>query len=129
MNRIVTQEEPQKDKPDPTVAEARRFTETVRRFADYDFSISQEQIIRQLPFMAYLSGLVVLFIFNSHRAESVIRETDRINKEVKDLRSEYISELSELMNESRQSAVAAKLAPYGLHELKTPPSKITYREE
>jgi hypothetical protein len=55
----------------------------------------------------------------------VIRRTDTLNREIKELRSEYISILSELMSESKQSAVAAKLDTLGIKELTTPPFKIT----
>lgn len=128
MNRIVKEEEETSEikTPDP---DARNFTETVKRFADFDFRVKPEQLMDQLPFLSYLFVLVMLFIYNSHHSEKIIRETDKLNKEVKDLRSEYISELSELMSESKQSSVAVKMAPYGIKELKTPPSKITYRDE
>jgi hypothetical protein len=46
--------------------------------------------------------------------------------ELKDLRSEYITVLSEIMSESRQSELAKKLENTGIKELKNPPSKITY---
>lgn len=125
MNRIIT-EEP-KEIPVTTAEESRRFTETVRRFAEFDFRLHPEQLRKQTPFLIYLCFLVMLFIYNGHRSENNIREADRLRREVKDLRSEYISELSDLMNESKQSAVAQKLAVYGIKELNTPPSKITYR--
>lgn len=128
MNRIVkedpaeaTQQPAAKAEPD-----TRGFTETVKRFADFDFRVNPDQLRQQLPFLAWLCALTMLFIYNSHRSEKIIRDTDKLNKEVKDLRSEYIIELSELMSQSRQSSVAARLAPYGIKELKTPPSKITY---
>lgn len=127
MNRIIVEDE---STSKPAVdAETRNFTEKVRRFADFDFKIKPEQIMNQLPYLAYLFVLVMLFIYNSHRSEKIIREADKLQQEVKDLRSEYISELSQLMGESKQSAVAKKLAPYGIKELKTPPSKITYTHE
>jgi cell division protein FtsL len=124
MNRIVTEEE---TTPEKEVDQgSRNFTETVKRFADFDFRINPTQVIKQLPFLIYVCVLVMLFIYNSHRSEKLIRETDKLNREIKDLRSEYISELSELMSESKQSSVAVKMKPYGIKELKTPPSKITY---
>jgi cell division protein FtsL len=127
MNRIIKEEESAgKETVDN---ESRNFTETVKRFADFDFRIKPEQVLTQLPFLAYLFVLIMLFIYNSHHSEKIIREADRLQQEVKDLRSEYISELSLLMGESKQSTVAKKLAPFGIKELKTPPSKITYRHE
>lgn len=123
MNRIVSDDEEQVKSPDKDV---QNLTQTVKRFADFDFNINREQLIKLAPFMAYICFLVILFIYNSHRTEKIIRETDKLTKEVKDLRSEYISVLSELMNESKQSAIASKLLPTGIKELKNPPSKITY---
>jgi hypothetical protein len=126
MNHIVKEEETTVKKP--VDQDSRNFTDAVKRFADFDFRIKPEQFIKQLPFLAYLCVLIMLFIYNSHRSEKIIRDTDKFAKEVKDLRSEYISELSELMSDSKQSAVAKKLQPYGIKELKTPPSKITYSD-
>ncbi len=124
MNRIVSDvEEQQELSPDKGV---QKLTETVKRFTDFDFNINRDQLLNQGPFMAYICFLVILFIYNSHRTEKMIRETDKLTKEVKDLRSEHISVLSELMSESKQSEVAFKLQPYGIKELKNPPSKITY---
>ncbi|MBC7383445.1 MAG: hypothetical protein H7296_10725 [Bacteroidia bacterium] len=124
MNRIVTEEEQKTEQAHDK--DTVKFTAKVKRLADFDFNINREQLIRQGPFMAYICLLVILFIYNSHRSEKIIRETDRLTREVKDLRSEYISALSELMGESKQSTVAQKLAPFGIKELKNPPSKITY---
>ncbi len=124
MNRIVTEEEEKQEHVHDE--DTQRLTETVKRLADFDFNIKKEQLVNQAPFLAYCCFLVILFIYNSHRSEKIIRETDRLTKEVKDLRSEYISVLSDLMNESKQSAVAKKLQPYGIKELKNPPNKITY---
>lgn len=127
MNRIIKEDET--NEKVSVDSESRNFTDTVKRFADFDFRIKPEQAMRQMPFLAYLFLLLMLFIYNSHRSEKIIREADRLQQEVKDLRSEYISELSQLMGESKQSTVAKKLSPFGIKELKTPPSKITYRDE
>jgi galactokinase len=127
MNRIIKEAEPIEKKS--VDSDTRNFTDTVKRLSEFDFRIKPEQVMRQLPFLAYLFLLLILFIYNSHRSEKIIREADRLQQEVKDLRSEYISELSQLMGESKQSAVAKKLGPYGIKELKTPPSKITFRDE
>jgi hypothetical protein len=125
LNKIIehTETEP---KPTPKENEGIRLTEKVRRIADFDFSLSKEQLTNQLPFMAYVFLLVVLFIYNSHYAEKTIRTTNKLQYELKDLRSEYITVLSEIMSESRQSELAKKLENTGIKELKNPPSKITY---
>jgi cell division protein FtsL len=124
MNKIITEEQ-NKGNAIPDL-ETKKFTDRVRKLADYDFRINPDFLRKQAPFLAYVFFWVMLFIYSSHRAEKLIRETDKLNKEVKDLRSEYISVSSELMRASKQSAVAKKLEKTGVKELKTPPQKITY---
>ena len=124
MNRIITEEEAKGTvTPNP---ETKRFTEQVRKLADFDFMINPNELRKQTPFILYLVFWVVLFIYSSHRAEKLIRQTDKLNNEVKELRSEYVSVSSELMRASKQSSVAAKLKDLGIKELTTPPQKITY---
>lgn len=125
MNKIIPHNETE-SKPKPEENEGIRLTEKVKRIADFDFSLSKEQLTSQLPFMVYVFLLVVLFIYNSHYAEKTIRTTNKLQYEMKDLRSEYITVLSEIMSESRQSELAKKLENTGIKELKNPPSKITY---
>jgi hypothetical protein len=100
----------------------------MQKVADFNFNISREGVLKQIPFAIFIVFLLLVHIWNAHNAEKVIRKTDKLNREIKELRSEYISVLSELMSESKQSAVAAKLDTLGIKELTTPPFKITTTE-
>jgi hypothetical protein len=106
--------------------EASRLTNTVKKIADFDFNLSNEWMIKQIPFAVFVVLLLILHIYNVHTTERIIRNTDKLNKEIKELRSEYITILSELMSESKQSSVAEKLDTLGIKELTSPPIKITY---
>lgn len=128
-NRIITapeeeqlQQEPQEEK----TKETSRLTSAVQKMADFDFNISREWLVRQIPFGAFVMILLLIHIYNVHTTERIIRNTDKLNKEIKELRSEYITILSQLMSESKQSSVARKLDTLGIKELTTPPIKITY---
>jgi cell division protein FtsL len=127
-NRILTDEEieelesPVEEKP----KEPSRLTSAMQKMADFDFNISREWMIKQIPFALFVMLLLLLHIYNVHTTERIIRKTDKLNKEIKELRSEYITILSELMSESKQSTVADKLDTLGIKELTTPPIKITY---
>jgi cell division protein FtsL len=127
-NRILTDEEaeelelPVEEKP----KEPSRLTSAMQKMADFDFNISREWMIKQIPFALFVMLLLLLHIYNVHTTERIIRKTDKLNKEIKELRSEYITILSELMSESKQSTVAEKLDTLGIKELTTPPIKITY---
>jgi cell division protein FtsL len=128
-NRII-QEDEQQELQEPIVEEKAkepsRLTSAMQKMADFDFNISKEWMVKQIPFALFVLMLLLLHIYNVHTTERIIRKTDKLNKEIKELRSEYITILSELMSESKQSTVAEKLDTLGIKELTTPPIKITY---
>lgn len=126
-NKILTEEELTKQEPEETKPkETSKLTSTMQKMADFDFNISREWMVKQIPFALFIMMLLLLHIYNVHSTERIIRKTDKLNKEVKELRSEYITILSQLMSESKQSNVAKKLDTLGIKELTTPPIKITY---
>jgi cell division protein FtsL len=123
-NKIITEKEAEEvveEKPKETSG----LTKTMRKAADFDFNISREGMLKQVPFGLFIVLLLLIHIWNAHNVEKVIRKTDKLNREIKELRSEYISILSELMSESKQSTIAAKVDTLGIKELTTPPFKIT----
>lgn len=77
-----------------------------------------------LPFLLLLFLFGTLHIANNHFAENMARETYHTEKELKQLRWEYLSRSSELMLRSKQSEVAAAVAGREMKELRQPPYKI-----
>lgn len=124
-NKIIIDEPEKEMAQESKPAAPSFFTQSVKRFADFDFYISSDWLMKQIPFGLFIMMLLLLHIWNVHNNERIIRKTDKLNKELKELRSEYISILSALMSESKQSSVAAKLDTIGIKELTTPPIKIT----
>lgn len=124
-NKIIIEDEQPEIVAEEKPKETSRLTNTMQKVADFDFNISREGMLKQIPFALFIVTLMLVHIWNAHNVEKVIRKTDRLNREIKELRSEYISILSELMSESKQSNVAAKLDTLGIKELTTPPYKIT----
>jgi len=82
-----------------------------------------------LPYILFVTLLVIVYIGNTHYAESTVRKTDVLTKELKELRSEYITTKFELMFKSRQSEIAKSVAGMGLEEPVTPPKKIAVGNE
>lgn len=80
--------------------------------------------MKSIPFVLYVTLLIVLYIANSYYAEKKIIEIEKIKKELKELRSENITSKSNWMYCSRQSAVIKRIAPYGIKESLIPPRKI-----
>jgi len=88
----------------------------------------RNQIVQLMPFILFVSLLIVGYIANSYYAERMIREIDKTKVELKERRAEYISTMSRLMYQSNQSEVAKVLSPYEIKESTQPPSKIFITE-
>lgn len=85
---------------------------------------SLDNLLVNLPFLLFLAFLGVVYIGNIHTAEGTIREIDRAENHLKELRWEYISSKSDLMFKSKMTEVAAAVSELGLKEIKAPPKKI-----
>ena len=122
MNRLKNSSETQTEKTKIT-HKASAVTKTLHHLVDGTFL---EFIAKpgNIPFGLFLLLLAGLYIANSFSAERTIRQTSSIEKELKELHSEYISMKSDLMFLSNQSQVAERVAALDLHEAKTPPHKL-----
>ena len=88
--------------------------------------LTRDRVVRQLPFVLFLTFLIILYIGNRYHAENVVRETILLQTELKELRAKAISTASELEFISRQSEVAKRVDRngLGLKEAVNPPLKI-----
>lgn len=91
---------------------------------------SEKIILGNLPFLLMLTALGAIYIANRFHAEKIIRKTDVLLEEVKELRSEAMATTSELMYISNQSQVTRLIQErgLGLEELKEPPYKIVVKD-
>ncbi len=88
--------------------------------------LSKEIIRKQFPFVIFLSLIAIGFIANRYQAEKIVRNTESLKIELKELRAEQISVTSELMQLSQQSEVVKLVTTnqLGLTESVDPPKKI-----
>lgn len=86
---------------------------------------SYQWIMRNVPFFLFLAALAVIYIYNGHYADKVVRDINRTNKELKELQYEYKTLKSEVMFRSKQSELAKAVEPFGLKELTQPPVVLT----
>ncbi|MFC2176436.1 FtsL-like putative cell division protein [Bacteroidota bacterium] len=91
--------------------------------------LTRDNMFNNIPYLLFLFGIGIFYIGNSHFAESSVIALDRIDRELKELRSEFISSRSELMFVSKQSEVAKAVAPMGIRESVVPPKKIVIKPE
>lgn len=83
-----------------------------------------KKVLFNMPFVLFLVALAALHIANAHMAENYARSINRTEREVKQLRWQYMTSASSLMQKSKQSEVAKLVETQGLKELRIPPYKI-----
>ena len=86
-------------------------------------------ILLSLPFVLFLVVLGFIHIANNHLAENYARKISRTEKEVRDLRWQYMETTNKLMKKSRLSEVSKLVEEQGLKELRQPPLIIEVKKE
>jgi Bacteriodetes cell division protein (FtsL-like) len=83
--------------------------------------IRYQWMIHNLPFFLFLSFLAVIYIYNGHYADRVVRDIGKTSKELQELQYEFKNLKSEVMFRSKQSELAKAVEPFGLKPLTSPP--------
>ncbi|MCL2027368.1 MAG: FtsL-like putative cell division protein [Bacteroidales bacterium] len=99
----------------------------IRDFFDGSI-VTQDKILRHWPYVIFLVSLAILLIANNYVSEKIIRETNVINRELKELQTEHLATLSECLRKSQQTEVAKKLDLIGVKESVVPPKRIIIKK-
>ena len=83
-----------------------------------------EDAVKNWRFLVFLIVLAMIMIANIHWYEKKIFEILALNKEVKELRSEFVDRRSELMKLKMESTVAKKMESRNILPSEVPPVKI-----
>jgi len=89
----------------------------------------KQSVVKQLPFLFFITFLAILYIANRYQDEHLLRESVKLQEELNELRAESITTTSELMFASRQSQVIRIIHENNLDlkESTTPPRRIKMR--
>ena len=87
--------------------------------------VSYKAIVNNIPFLAFIALLCVLYISNSHRAIEMQREVNAQNKILKELRWKYMDTKSQLMYVKTETQVIKNAENIGLKPSLLPAYKIT----
>lgn len=104
-----------------------RNTESNNRFNkifDFDFKINRDNIPKFIPFVVFLSFLILTYIAIKYYAEEAVIEQSKLKKELKDLRAENLTIEAELVDKTKRSEVSKLTEEIGLNELVEPPKKV-----
>jgi hypothetical protein len=84
-------------------------------------ALERKKVVELFPFLLYLVLLVMFYINNSYQTEKYVRQISAVERELKDLRSEYITTKSQLMYKSKQTEVETIVEAQGLSVSKNQP--------
>ncbi|MCW3121773.1 MAG: hypothetical protein JWQ38_1265 [Flavipsychrobacter sp.] len=87
--------------------------------------VSYKAIVNNIPFLAFIVLLCVLYISNSHRAIEIQRAINTQNKTLKELRWKYMDVKSQLMKVKTETQVIKMAEGIGLKPSLMPAYKIT----
>ena len=82
-----------------------------------------EGTFRIFPFVLFIAFIAFIYIANNFTAERKVRNISKIQKELKEIKNEYISTKSSLTQLSKQSQIAKRIEHSGIIE-STEPVKI-----
>lgn len=89
----------------------------------------EKLVLRNLGFLGMLTVIGALYIANRFHAEKIVRQTDALQEQLKELKAESMATSADLMYLSKQSEVyrLVRQNELGLKELKEPPYKLTVK--
>jgi hypothetical protein len=113
---------PRDEASEPSSPPSGNGTAPVKARSRWKYSLlGHRWIMKNIRFFLFLAALAVIYIYNGHYADKVVRDINRTNKELKELQYEYKTLKSEVMFRSKQSELARAVEPFGLRQLTLPP--------
>jgi hypothetical protein len=86
--------------------------------------LNPQLLISNIGYIMFLAFLCLAYIYNHHAAEKKIRETNQLNKEIKELRWYYIATKSDLTQRTKLSEISKAIEPFGLKSPTRAPQKL-----
>ena len=106
--------------PEPENAKGRSLKSELKNI-NWRGWLNYHALVKQVPFFLFLALLAVIYIYNGHYADKLMRNINTTDKQVKELQYEYKTVKSEVMFRSQQSELAKAVQPLGLKELVVSP--------
>lgn len=87
--------------------------------------INYANIVKNIPFILFLSVLAIAYIYNGHYSDKLTRKIGETEKNVRELEYEYKTIKSEVIFRSKASELLKVVEPIGLKEVKSAPTLLT----
>lgn len=86
--------------------------------------LTRDYVVDNLPYFFFLTAIMLVYIAMGYSTDKNARRIEKIESELVELNSEYISVKTELNLVSRQSQIADSTASMGLFEIKDEPPRV-----
>ena len=83
-----------------------------------------KSVYKNMPFIAFLAVLAMVYIANAHRGEKVMREIQALEKVAKEEHWRYMSIESDATRQGRRADVQGRLGDSGLQMPVEPPKEL-----
>ncbi len=90
--------------------------------------LADERSAVHWPFLLYLGLLALISIYSAHSADRKVFRIAALQTELKELKSQYVSTRSQLMNATKLTVVGEKVSELGLSQNEVA-AHIIYRTE
>jgi hypothetical protein len=107
------------------MTEEKTNSESVIPKADWKQVFNYNRIVKNIPFFLFLALLAILYIYNGHHADKLVRKITATEKNIKELEYEYKTVKSDLIFRSKASELVKAVEPLGLKEPKVPPMLLS----
>jgi hypothetical protein len=91
---------------------------------DWKKILNYQWIVKNIPFFLFLALLAVIYIYNGHYTDKLLRKISATEKHIEELEYEYKTIKSEVIFRSKASELIKVVEPLGLKELVKPPVKL-----
>jgi hypothetical protein len=92
---------------------------------DWRTIFNYNRIVKNIPFFLFLAVLAILYIYNGHHADKLVRKIATTEKNIKELEYEYKTVKSDLIFRSKASELVKAVEPLGLKEPRVPPMLLS----
>lgn len=105
-------------------APASESTQKIPFWAKVQDKISLQTVVKNVPFMLFLAVLAVIYITNNSKAIGLVRDIERTNKTLKELKWEYLDVQARLIYATSESQLTKESLHMGLKPLEKPAFEI-----
>lgn len=91
--------------------------------------LTSDLILKNLSFVLFLGFLAIVYIANSRFSEKNLRQIQQLQRDLRELRWEYMTLESENMYNSRQSKLAEQLKDQDFEVIGSQPKRIVVQDK